>query len=568
MNPQKKELKKLTLKALLQYSSAQYPNQPFLSMLNEDPLTYQDVANKVEQIQILLIELGIKRGDTIAMVSENMPNWGVVYLAVSTMGAIIVPILPDFHANEVHHIVRHCGAKILFVSEKQESKASSENMPELTCIIKLDNFELIEEFSSRFSQLYKKGEDIFTSLKSKVDKFRKVQTDERDIEEDDIAAIIYTSGTTGQSKGVVLRHKSLAFQTITAQSVVDISTRDRFLSILPMAHTLECSIGFLVPMLNGATIYYIDKPPTPNVLLKAFKIIKPTYMVTVPLIIEKIYKNKIQPNFQKSTLIRTLYKIPFVRKKLNALAGKKLYETFGGELRFFGIGGAVLSPFVEKFLQEANFPYAIGYGLTECAPLLAGVGPYKTRIGSTGPAFEGVELKILPSKNEGEDGEIIARGPNIMKEYFKEPEKTAEVLDKEGWFYTGDLGHFDKDGYLFISGRSKNVIIGAGGENIYPEQIESIIAQNELVVDSMVYEKEGKVVAKIHLDYDKLDEIYNIHKTESSQMSEHIKTLLEELRLECNTKVSSFSKVMEFIEQSEPFVKTPTKKIKRFLYNT
>ncbi len=567
MNNQKKELKKLTLKELLKYSSNAYPNQPFLSMIDQDPLTYLDVANKVEQIQILLQELGIKRGDTIAMVSENMPNWGIVYLAVSTMGAIIVPILPDFHANEVHHIVRHSSAKILFVSSKQEAKAASDNMPELTCIIRLDDFELLEEFSSPFSELYKKGEDIFQSLRTKVDNFRKINREIKEVEEDDIAAIIYTSGTTGQSKGVVLRHRNLAFQTITAQSVVDISTDDRFLSILPMAHTLECSIGFLIPMLNGATVYYIDKPPTPNILLKAFQVVKPTYMVTVPLIIEKIYKNKIQPNFQKNALIRTLYKIPFVRKKLNAIAGKKLYETFGGQLRFFGIGGAVLSPFVEKFLQEANFPYAIGYGLTECAPLLAGVGPFKTRIGSTGPAFEGVELKILPSKNESEDGEIIARGPNIMKEYFKEPEKTAEVLRDDGWFYTGDLGHFDKDGFLYISGRSKNVIIGSGGENIYPEQIESIIAQNELVVDSMVYERDGKVVAKINLDYDLLDTMYNIHKTDSAAMREHIQKLLEDLRIECNTKVSSFSKVMEFIEQSEPFIKTPTKKIKRFLYD-
>jgi long-chain acyl-CoA synthetase len=326
-----------------------------------------------------------------------------------------------------------------------------------------------------------------------------------------------------------------------------------------MAHTYECTVGLTIPLLHGASIYYIEKSPTPSVLLNAFKIVRPTMMVTVPLIIEKIYKNKILSSFKSSFFLRNIYKIPFFRKKLNKLAGKKLLESFGGRIKFFAIGGAGISPFVEKFLIEAEFPYYMGYGLTETAPMLTGSakgGVIKHK--SVGTAMVGVELAIKNKDSKGQ-GEIIAKSPGLMMGYYKNKEQTEETME-DGWLLTGDLGYIDEDGFLFISGRSKNVIIGSSGENIYPEQIEAIINQHEVVIDSLLMQQDGKLIARIHLDYECLDNVLKKYKVSNTI------ELLETLRVETNSKVSSFSRMIKFIEQIEPFIKTPTKKIKRFLY--
>lgn len=561
-------LKEQTLATLLEYSTTTYANTPFVGFVGEDTMTYGDFGEKVASLTLILEELGVKAGDRIALLSENMPNWGIVYMTVVTMGAIIVPILPDFHENEVHHILRHSEAKVVFASKRQEEKITTENTPALGYVFNTDTLRLVETISSTVSTIKAKSGETFAQLKTRVLDLAGVKKVEARYtpNENDLATILYTSGTTGQSKGVMLEHKSLVFEAVVAQTLIDLEPNDRFLSILPLAHTLECSLGFLTPMLRGASIHYVKKVPTPRILVEAMGVVKPTYMLSVPLIIEKIYKNRIQPNFTKNIVIKSLYKIPFVRRKLNKIAGKKLLETFGGELKFFGIGGSRLSSHVEEFLSEADFPYAIGYGLTETAPLLAGAVPGYTRIGSTGPAVEGVTLKIVKKEGSDEDGEILARGPNVMRGYYKDEARTKEVLDDEGWFRTEDLGYFDDEGYLFISGRSKNVIIGPGGENIYPEQIESIINEHELVAESLVYDKAGQVVALVHLDYEKIDAMYEVAKTADSQMHDTIEALLESIRVESNTKLSSFSRVTRFIEQSEPFVMTPTKKIKRFLY--
>lgn len=563
-------LKEKTLTELLEYTLAHYADEPFVSFVNDTPLSYHEFGEKVASLKVILKELGVKAGDRVALLSENMPNWSVVYLSVTSMGAIIVPILPDFHENEVHHILRHSEAKVVFASYRQEEKVTTENIPALGYIFNTDSLHLVETISSKVATLKAKSGETFAQLKARaLDLAGVVEEHPKEHyrpKADDIATILYTSGTTGQSKGVVLEHKSLVFEAESAQTLIDLEPKDRFLSILPLAHTLECSLGFLTPMLRGASIHYVQKVPTPRILVEAMGSVKPTYMLSVPLIIEKIYKNRIQPNFTKNIAIKSLYKISFVRRKLHRIAGKKLLETFGGELKFFGIGGSRLSPHVEAFLQEADFPYAIGYGLTETAPLLAGAVPGHTRIGSTGPAVEGVELKIVKQEGSHEDGEILARGPNVMRGYYKDEVRTKEVLDDEGWFKTEDLGYFDADGYLFISGRSKNVIIGPGGENIYPEQIESIINEHELVAESLVYEKEGKVVALIHLDYEKIDAMYEGATTADSKMHDTIEALLESIRVESNSSLSAYSRVQSCMEQSEPFVMTPTKKIKRFLY--
>ena len=551
-------LETLTLKAMFEYSVKTYAQRPFVSFVNEELISYTEMGKKVDELQAVLRKYGIRRGDKVALYSENMPNWGVVYLAVTTMGAVIVPILPDFHTSEALHIASHAECKAAFVSQKLfESMLDETQPPELNLLVIVNTLEVLEKLSdpSRVDKVMQKsGEQI-----------DKVFGKDPQPEEDDLAAIIYTSGTTGSSKGVMLTHKNLTFDTSASQHLVDIFPEDRFLSILPMAHTFECTVGFLIPLLNGASITYILKPPTPTVLIKAMAKVKPTFMLSVPLVIEKIYKNKVQPNFQKNILIRAIYSIPFFRKKLNAIAGKKLIETFGGEIRFFGIGGAGVSPTVEAFLREAHFPCCIGYGLTETAPILAGTNPSLTKYRAIGPALPGVELVLRNQDSDGA-GILWARGPNVMKGYYKDPEKTAEVMDEEGWFNTEDIGYFDEDGYFFMSGRSKNIIIGPGGENIYPEQVEAAINAHKLVADSLVFDDNGQLAARIYLDPEKLDEHFGVTSSSETKMQEKIQELLEEIRLEVNEKVSSFSRIRKVIEQREEFVKTPTKKIKRYLY--
>ncbi|MEA3419882.1 MAG: AMP-binding protein [Campylobacterota bacterium] len=561
------KLPKLTLKALFDYSVKTYTDRPALQFVDGETVSYKQLAENVTKIQGMLRSHGIKPGDKVALYSENMPNWSAIYFAVTTMGAVIVPILPDFHTSEAVHISIHAECKAAFISQRLfETVLDERQPPAMKLLVITDNLNVLEKLSTPSSVdiVLKKGGEQLSKAMGKLGK-ESTENEEADIDEEDLAAIIYTSGTTGSSKGVMLSHKNLVFDATASQKVVDIFPEDRFLSILPLAHTYECTVGMIIPILNGASIHYIQKPPTPTILIKAMATVKPDFMLTVPLVIEKIYKNKIQPNFQKNLLIKALYAIPFVRKKLNKIAGKKLIETFGGKIRFFGVGGAALSPVVEKFLREAEFPYCIGYGLTETAPFLAGTNPTKTKYRAIGPVIPGVELELRDQNEEG-IGTLWARGANVMMGYYKDPEKTAEVMDEEGWFNTEDIGYFDEDKYFFMSGRAKNIIVGPAGENIYPEQIEAVINAHEFVADSLVFDDNGTLTTRIHLDYDKLDEIFGVSKKSETKMHAKVDKLLEEIRTETNENVSSFSRIRKVIEQREPFVKTPTKKIKRYLY--
>lgn len=561
------ELPELTLKALFDFSTETYADRPAVQFVDGEPITYAQLAQNVEILQEMLRTYGIKPGDRVALYSENMPNWSAIYFAVTTMGAVIVPILPDFHTSEAIHIAIHAECKAAFISQKLfEVMLDETQPPAMNLLVITDNLNILKKLStpSTVDKVLKKSGEQLSKAMEKLGKENK-EDEEIIIEEEDLAAIIYTSGTTGSSKGVMLSHKNLVFDATASQKVVDIFSTDRFLSILPLAHTYECTVGMIVPILNGASIHYIQKPPTPTILIKAMTTVKPSFMLTVPLVIEKIYKNKILPNFQKNLLIIMLYAIPFIRKKLNKIAGKKLIETFGGEIRFFGVGGAGLSPAVEKFLREAEFPYCIGYGLTETAPFLAGTNPSKTKYKAIGPVIPGAELELRDQNEEG-IGTLWARGPNVMMGYYKDPEKTAEVIDDEGWFNTEDIGYLDEDGYFFMSGRAKNIIVGSSGENIYPEQIEAAINAQPLVADSLVYDDKGILTARIHLDYDKLDEILGVSKKSETKMHAKVDDLLEKIRLEVNENLSAFSRIRKVIEQREPFIKTPTKKIKRYLY--
>jgi long-chain acyl-CoA synthetase len=533
------DLENFTLASLLNRSIKLYHNEPSLGFVGQKAMSYSEFMDKINQTIELLQKNAISKGDKVALLSENMPNWGVAYFAVTYFGAVIVPVLADFHPSEIHNILIHSDAKAVFVSEKHLSVIQENEVPNIKFVVNLETLDIIEKLS---------------------DKAHMSQIKNEPPHEDDLAAIIYTSGTTGYSKGVMLSHKNIVTNALSSYCKVKIFPSDTFLSILPLAHTFECTVGLIVPILHGSSVYYTVHAPTPGILLKAFNLVRPTIMLTVPLIIEKIYKNKIIVNFSRSFIVRNLYKIPFIRKILNKIAGKKLLQTFGGRLRMFAIGGAALSPAVEQFLIEADFPYVVGYGLTETAPLLAGsVLGEKPKFKSTGTAFKGVKLKIKDKNPQTGEGEICAKSPSVMMGYYKDEEKTNEVMEN-GWFLTGDLGHIDDDGFLFISGRSKNVIVGSNGENIYPEQIESIINQHEAVLDSLVMEKKGKLTAKIHLDHELID------KKRDLKTKEEIAGFLEEIREDVNSQVSSFSKIAKFVEQTDSFVKTPTKKIKRYLY--
>ncbi len=559
------ELSLYTLRHVLERSAVLYADQPALSQLGCEPLTFRDLHDHAEHLAMWLRDNGVGPGDRVALLAENSPNWGIAYFAITGMGAVAVPILPEFHADAVQHILRHSEAKAVFVSERLFPKLEEgEGIAASLLCISMETFQTIAQGTTRdmLRELKSKGLREFRKLRDKAKRLANM-TDAAPAE-DDVAAIIYTSGTTGHSKGVVLTHRNIVWDADAVKCIVKLGPGDRMLSILPLSHTYECTLGLVLPVLNGAHVHYMDKPPTARALLPAMAQVRPTAMLSVPLVIEKIFKTALLPKLTGSWLKQRLYAIPFVRRKLHALAGRKLLESFGGALRIFCIGGAGIAPDVERFLREANFPYAIGYGLTETAPLVAGSDPTSTRLTSTGFTLDGVDIAIdAPDPTTGE-GEIIVRGPNVMREYYKAPQITASAFTPEGWFRTGDLGKFDADGYLYIKGRLKNVIIGPSGENIYPEEVEAIIHQSPFVLESLVFQQDGRLVARIHLDAARLDESFG--DLPALKQREKIDTLLENLRNEVNTKVSTFARLTKVIEQTEPFEKTPTHKIKRYLY--
>ena len=539
------EHKPLTLKSLIDYSVLHFADCPSVSFVEGTPITYKQLGQKIEEVAALLSSFGLQKGDKVALFSQNMPNWVIAYFSVVSKGMIIVPVLPDFTRQEVENVLMHSEAKVLFVSERLQSRVDGLELPDLIGKISVEEFKVLM------------GGDLSESDVSKVDEIQ--------VEEDDTAAIIYTSGTTGRSKGVVLSHKSIAFTAMQSYTFCAISHEDIFLSFLPLSHTYENTIGMLYPIMYGASIYYLEKPPTASSLIPALKKIRPTMMLSVPLIMEKLYKSQIQAKFTKTRFTRIIYKALLFRKLIHRIAGKKLYETFGGRLRFFGIGGAKLDSRVERFLKEAKFPYAIGYGLTETAPLLAGAGTHQTKLQSTGFAVQGVALKIHEPNKKGV-GEIWAKGPNVMKGYYKNPEATSEVLTADGWFRTGDLGKFDSNNRLYIKGRMKNTIVGASGENIYPEDIETIINSNQFVVESLVIEEDGFLVAKIILDLEQIEKNIVHLKTAIDEKKEQYQEWKAHFTKELNSKLNRTSQINRVDIMDEPFEKTASQKIKRFLY--
>ncbi|MEN8223262.1 MAG: AMP-binding protein [Acidobacteriota bacterium] len=553
-----------TIKELIENSINRYPGEPALSFFDSEPVTYGEMGIKIKELSQLLRDHGIRKGDKVAILGENSPNWGISYLSIVTMGAVAVPVLPDFQQSDLENILNHSESKLLFATKKQFEKIRYEKCGNISRVIILDDLRVEETgfdtvgFSDFVNDALKK----ISAMIHDIGEFTGLISAE--VSKDDLAAIIYTSGTTGLSKGVMLSHGNIVANVLAMKELIGFDQNDRFLSLLPLSHALECTIGFLLPMSSGASSWYTGSVPTPPVIKKAASIVKPTCIPLVPLIIEKIYKKRVQSLLEKNFLTKAVAKTPFLKKKLYKKAGKAILDFFGGEVRMIAIGGAPLGSEVENFLRIAEFPYVMGYGLTETAPLLTGERVSETRKGSSGYPIKDVEIKIIDPDPKTGIGEIYAKGPNVMSGYFKNESITKEVLSDDGWFKTGDKGYMDKDNYLYIRGRSKNMFLGPNGENIYPEVIEEKLNEILVVQESLAIENKGDVEALIYLDHDILSPKLE-GKSEKDQ-KKIIDEMLENIRIEVNDKLPPSSRIKRAFHQSEEFTKTATKKIKRYLY--
>lgn len=555
-----------TVPELLNYSFKHFSKNNGFSFVDRKQNTYCDLKNSIAEIGNMLQLLGVKKGDKVAILAANSPNWVASFFAIGSMGAVVIPILPDFSENEISLILNHSNTKAIFVSSKLFPKIQGRSNKELEYVFNIDTFGKVSQKNTQ--EEFDLAEQPKMSAKGYC---------YENIVEDDLLSIIYTSGTTGSSKGVMLSHKNILWNAERGKEIQPIGEKDRFLSILPLSHSYENTIGMVLALMSGSSVYYIDKLPTPAVLIPAMKKIRPTVMLTVPLIMEKIYRGKVLATFNKKWITRYLYKLPLFRRILNRVAGKKIYESFGGALHFYGIGGAKIDPTVEQFLIDAKFPYAIGYGMTETSPLIAGALPGKTKLGSTGCIINQIEVRIQKENPNDEAGEIQVKGPMVMKGYYKSEELTAQAFTEDGWLKTGDLGQFDEDNNLYIKGRIKTMIVGASGENIYPEEIESVINKMDLVIESMVMQKAGKLVAMVHLNMEELEKRVRRIKNDVAQLkSEAIQKTsdLEEKAYEklkdiqhiVNNELNKFSQIQQIVLQPVPFEKTPTMKLKRFMY--
>jgi long-chain acyl-CoA synthetase len=550
-----------TLNLLLEESAKSFGDRPAMGFAFQPSMRYGDFHRKALEIAALLKERGIKKGDRVAILADNSPQWGLAYFGIVRLGAIAVPILPDFPEADVKHILNEAGAKILFTTQRQLEKLYELPGSRLKTVITLDDAadqnNLIEtlpfgKFLATAGDLPEKKKALASDL----------------AEPDDTASIIYTSGTSGHAKAVMLSHKNFVSNVRATLSIFPDEPIQgwTFLSILPMSHAYEFSTSFLVPLATGSRIVYAGKTPTPTVLERICKQEQPTIMCMVPMVMEKIYKKKVLPVITANVLMRAAMRLPLVRRKLLQKIGRKLQLFFGGKLKLLAIGGAALNIEVERFLSEARFPYLVGYGLTEASPLVS-AGPFgdlSIALGSAGKPVRDVEIRISKPNPETGLGEILVKGPNVMQGYCGNAEATAEVLAPNGWLSTGDLGFLDPQGNLVIKGRSKSVIVLSHGENIYPETIEEKINTFQHVVESLVRERNNRLEALIYLDYELID-AETRGKDQARQLA-HIADILAEIKTQVNRQLPTYAQLALVSEHREPFIKTATHKTKRYLY--
>lgn len=529
-------------------------NMPAMADYGKKSITYKDVAQSILFFHKLFARYNIQQEDKIALSGKNCVNWAKIYLSATLYGATIVPILNNFSLEDMHHIIHHSEAKLLFVSDKLTEDIDPESLPHIEAVFSLNDYSLVFD---------KKNICHKDQLIDDIEKHNRIILHKDDfvlsktISNDNIAAIIYTSGTTGFSKGVILTYNSLIGNILVANENLLFKLGANVVAFLPLAHAYACSFDLLYPLTCGNHLHFMDKLPSPKVLLQAFAELKPYVVLAVPLIIEKIYKKTIVPEISK-TPIKMMLNIPLMKHVVYNKIRSKLIQAFGGNLTELVVGGAAMNHEVETFLKEIRFPVTVGYGMTECGPLIAYANWQKHRLGSSGKVVKYLEVKIDSPDPENINGEILIKGEQVTQGYYKNPDITQETIDKDGWLHSGDIGVLDKDNFVYIRGRSKNVIIGSSGENVYPEEIEQKINNLPFVMESLVMEKEGKIIALVYPDFEELDKNH-IHESKIDELMIKNKALI-------NDQLGAHSKISKIVMVSEPFLKTPTQKIKRYLY--
>lgn len=527
-------------------------NLPALSNYQSTTLTYKDVAEHIKWLHLFFEKYGIKQGDKIALLGKNSHNWSVIYLATISYGAVIVPLLPDFKPDDVHYIVNHSDAKILFSGNMLYENLNFARFEHINSIVSIDDFALLKANSED------EEKKITTLLLTPKPKFQEPDEFYVDaIPNDKIAALLYTSGTSGFSKGVILNHNNLAANMRYARANMPLVKSDRILSFLPQAHAYGCAFEFLYPFTLGCHITFLSKIPSPQIIIKAFSEIKPRLILSVPLVIEKIYKKQIKPTIEKK-LVQALISTPILKNIILNKVRNKLSQAFGNNFHEVVIGGAALNKEVEEFLRKIKFQFSIGYGMTECAPLISYANWDKAKLYSAGKIVDTLEVKIDSPDPYNTVGEIMVRGENVMLGYYKNEEETKLAIDDEGWLHTGDLGLIDEEDYIYIKGRSKNMLLGPSGQNIYPEEIEAKINNFPYIQESVVVERDEKLVALVYPDWELLD-LIKVNR-------EQLELELINYRNQLNKKIPAYMNISKLLIYDQEFEKTPKKSIKRFLY--
>ena len=521
-------------------------------------LQYHDVARKIDKLHIMFEASGVQKGDKIALCGRNSSTWAAAFLAILTYGAVAVPILHEFLPEQIHNIVNHSDAKILFVGDVVATQIDATKMPKLEGIIYLPDYSLVV---SRTDKLTFAREHLNEMFGQRYPKFFRQEHVHYYHEQspDELALINYTSGTTGHSKGVMIPYRAMWSNADFAEHVLGklLKAGDNVISILPMAHMYGMAFEFIFEFLKGMHIFYLTRVPSPAIISQALAEVKPVIMISVPLVIEKIIRKKVFPKIQNNRM-RILLGMPVINKKVREKICEQVLEAFGGKLYEVIIGGAALNGEVEHFLKQIGFPYTVGYGATECAPIICYRDWHTFVEGSCGQAAYHMKVRIDSEDPGNEPGEILTKGPNVLLGYYKNPEATEASIDSDGWFHTGDLGLMDGDGNVFIKGRSKNMLLGSNGQNIYPEEIEDKLNSLPLVNECLVIQEGNKLVGLVHPDFDEAKSI--------GLNRDDIEKIMEQDRQQLNTLVTSYSKVSEIRIQDEEFQKTPKRSIKRYLY--
>ena len=543
--------------ALIQKAIVDNWNQDALTDYQGITLQYHDVARKIEKLHILFENSGVVKGDKIAICGRNSAHWAVAFLATLTYGAVAVPILHEFNGEQIQNIVNHSGARLLFVGDFAVKTIDAEAMPALEAIFNLPDFSLHVSRSEKITYAREHLNMMFGSKFPKAFRAEHVKYHEDTAEE--LSMINYTSGTTGFSKGVMLPYRAIWGNVEFCLRVLgrNVKAGDNMLSILPMAHMYGMAVEFLFGFCNGCHLFFLTRLPSPAIIAEAFATVKPACIITVPLIIEKIIRKKVFPKIQNNRM-RLLLQMPVISKKVREMICQEVLKAFGGNMYEVIIGGAALNQEVERFLKRIDFPYTVGYGATECAPIICYRDWHTFATGSCGRAALHQEVKIVSPDPQRIPGEILTKGPNVMLGYYKNPEATAETIDRDGWYHTGDLGTMDADGNVFINGRSKNMLLGPNGQNIYPEEIEDKLNSMTMVLESVVVQRDNKLVALVHPD---MDEAKNMGFSE-----EDLKNIMEQNRNGLNEMIPAYEKISEIEIHEEEFEKTPKRSIKRYLY--